>query len=113
MTKADSQDQKLVDEMKGQKLTEVRFVHDYVQLVFEAGQCFTINNDYTASADNIATLIPLTLMNITDCPNCFCFQFEHGETLTVDMRDSAWNSPEAMTLSVPLPDGLSGLVVWN
>ncbi len=44
-------------ELLGVQLTGVRFVHDYVQLVFEAGQCVTINNDCTSSVDHLNQLI--------------------------------------------------------
>ncbi|MEM9425541.1 MAG: hypothetical protein AAGA06_02465 [Pseudomonadota bacterium] len=99
----------LFDEMlPGRQVTQVCFVHDYLQVVF-GDMCLTINSRYefigAEGKDFIDEIVEKTLTS----DDAFTLVFSQGRKLKVGIANEDYHSPEAMVLSseeIPM-------IVWN
>jgi hypothetical protein len=94
----------------GLSVTGVLKIHDYVQLFFEKDITLNIYNDYrlTKGAE-IASLKEARVEKIEEKQDELILYFSEAKRLRIDLRDEAYNGPEALQLNVPGEP----TVVWN
>ena len=94
----------------GLSVTGVLKIHDYVQLFFEQDITLNIYNDYRLenSAD-IMSLKDAKVEKIEERQDELILYFLEAKHLHIDLRDEAYNGPEALQLNVPGEP----TVIWN
>lgn len=99
----------LFDEfLLGRQVSQVNFVHDYLQIVF-GDISLTINNNYDfvggEAKEFVGGVVEKTLASQVD----FTIWFSDGRRLTVGIADNDYHGPEAMVLY----SEEIGTIVWN
>ncbi len=92
--------------LKGIKILKGERIHDYYQITFEQGIYLNIYNSCTWPSHSLKNTV---VLDIIENKEKIIFIFDNQEKLSVDMRDSAYNGPEALTLQV----AGQPLVVWT
>lgn len=94
--------------LQGRQVTQVCFVHDYLQIVF--GELFlTINNDYEFIGAEVKDFIGGIVEKTQASDVTFTLVFSGGRNLKIGITDEDYHCPEAMVLSSKeIPT-----VVWN
>ena len=88
------------------------YVEDYFQLHFGPGAVLTINNPINLTgpvAESLSSIRGLRISSIEESDEKAILRFGDGSSIDVDLRDEAYQGPEAMVLDVP---GIPTLV-WN
>lgn len=98
-------DQKLV----GQSVTQIVFIHDYVQIVFANDMTLTINNNFDFLGGNPNKFIDACVQGTLTTDAAFRMQFSDNRALTVGLADQDYFGPEAMVLTAN--DGST--IVWR
>jgi len=94
----------------GLLMADAMKVHDYVQLIFEQGIVLSIYNEFRLpNGDDISSLRGEKLLKAEEKQEEIILHFSNGKSLSIDLRDEAYNGPEALQLNVP--GQLT--VVWN
>ena len=95
----------------GDRLAQVLYVHDYVQLRFEQGATLNIFNRIKAheqSSQKLEDLIGMRLTGIESDSTTVRIDFE-GNTVVIGMTPTDYGGPEAIEYIAA--DG--GNIVWN
>jgi hypothetical protein len=95
----------------GRRVTEAVEIHDYVQLAFGTKVGISIYNDFEISPNQVRfhDLTGLKVTAVQSSADQEAILFEDGVSLRVDIRDEAFEGPEAMQLNrIGCPP-----VVWN
>lgn len=90
------------------KLEEIHFIEDYTQLYFSNKAILNIYNNFTTSK-NLSDFKNLQVTSIKENDKLISIKFEGNEFILIDMRDEAYNSPEALQLNTP--EGQT--IIWN
>lgn len=101
----------LIERLVGIRVTDVRRVHDYVQIEFETGSILSVFNRYeirSGVTNSIRCLVGATLLSCESSTGSEKFRFSDGVLLTVGLADSDYRGPEAITLM----EKNSATVVW-
>lgn len=94
--------------LPGQQVTQVCFVHDYLQIVFDS-MILTINNNYEFIGAEAKEFIGAVVERTSTSAVEFTLGFSDGRKLTVGIADDDYNGPEAMALL----SEEGGPTVWN
>lgn len=102
----------VIKKLEGLKLSQVCFVHDYLQLVFE-DYGVTVNNPLTVIqknqsltketvgyADSLVGYIGKTLNSVTNSENKFIFSFNDETNFSVSLRSEDYYCPEAIVFHI-------------
>jgi hypothetical protein len=87
-------------------------VEDYLQIHFELGPSLSIFNTVALTgpvAEDLAAINGKRLLIADESAEKATLRFEDESVIEVDLRDEAFNGPEAMTLHLPGEP----IVVWN
>ena len=98
--------------LEGKAVSRAIYVHDYFQLHFEQGEMLNINNNFTLSGpmvEDVAAVEGKRLLSATETKQAAILRFEDGSIVEVDLRNDAFNAPEAMELNVHGHP----TVIWN
>lgn len=98
--------------LRGRAVRTALQVEDYLQVHFELGCSLSIFNTMSLDgpvADDLGALFGKRLVDVDESSERAILRFEDGNTIEVDLRDEAFNGPEAMTLHIPGEP----TVVWN
>jgi len=102
--------QSKLESLVGLVVTQVLRVHDYVQVLFEQDIVLNIYNEFKLSnGHNISALTNTKLLRAEEKGDAVIFYFSNGTCLAIDLREEAYNGPEALELHVPGQP----TVVWN
>lgn len=90
----------------GAKVLEAMMVHDYLQLFFENQTILTIFNlfhvlDSEGRVQDTSFLKDGILNQVSESSQQVMMSFSTGVTLCIDLREQAYEGPEAMTLKRP------------
>ena len=99
-----------LDILVGIAVTDALKVRDYVQLLFERDIVLTIYNEFKLlNNHDVSSLSGAKLVKVEEKPEAVILYFSNGTRLHIDLRDEAYNGPEALELRVPGQP----TVVWN
>lgn len=99
----------LFDELLlGRQVTQVCFVHDYLQLVFDS-MILTINNNYEFVGDEAKGFVGAVVERTSTSAVDFTLGFSDGRELAVGIADDDYHGPEAMVLF----SEKTGITVWD
>jgi len=94
----------------GLSVTGVLKIHDYVQLCFEKDITLNIYNDYRLeNGADIISLKDAKVKKIEEERDELILYLSEAKHLHIDLRDEAYNGPEALQLNVPGEP----TVIWN
>jgi|LULU01.1.fsa_nt_gb hypothetical protein len=94
--------------LHGRQVTQVTFVHDYLQVVF-GNMSLTINNNYEFVGGDAKEFVGEVVENTLTSQVDFTLLFSDGRKLTVGIADDDYHCPEAMVLF----SEETGTIVWN
>jgi hypothetical protein len=99
-----------LDILVGMSVTNALRVHDYVQLFFERDIVLNIYNEFKLfNGHDLSALNGAKLLEVGEKQDELALYFSNGTRLDIDLRDEAYNGPEALELHVPGQPP----VVWN
>lgn len=101
-----------LDVLRGKIILHASKMHDYMQLVFEEGIGLNVYNDFCIQPGDekkLQTLKQKKLLSVQEMPTEIVLLLSDGLQLVIDMRDSAYNGPEALELT---RQG-EPTIVWN
>jgi len=99
-----------LDILESVTVTDALKVHDYVQLLFEQDIVLNIYNEFKLSNNHdVSSLNGIKVLKVEEKPEAVILYFSNGTRLDIDLRDEAYNGPEALELCVPGQP----TVVWN
>lgn len=89
-------------EIEGRIVSNATLVHDYAQIAFGADFGLSIYNDFSISPDifKIFDLDGRRLNTVSQQKESINLIFSEGLELKIDMRDCAFNGPEALQLNI-------------
>jgi hypothetical protein len=89
--------------LEGLSVTEVKEVHDYIQLLFGKEIGLSIYNDrfLIPRTTKLSDLVGKIITSIAENKDSVSLKFIDGTQLTIDMRDQAYHGPEALQLNYP------------
>lgn len=96
---------KLAD-LVGKNVTEVTPMHDYIQVVFDTGDCLTVFNRFVLSGDNQGIAV---LDALQETRESLVLEFSDGRKLQVDLSPNGYLGPEAIEWTTP--DG--AFIIWR
>ena len=83
----------------GLSVTQVVFVHDYLQLVLGDDITLTVNNDYKLDGGRPKDFVYSIVQSTQTTRDAFTVHFDASKTLTVSLFDQSYHGPEAMVLN--------------
>ena len=98
--------------LQGRAVRIALHVEDYLQVHFELGASLSIFNAVSLTgpvAEELEAINGKRLLGVEESDEKATLRFEDGSAIEVDLRDEAFNGPEAMTLHLPGEP----IVVWN
>ena len=98
--------------LQGRVVRTAEYVEDYLQFHFQLGSSLSIFNRASLSgpaAEDLDTIKGKRLVSVEESKEEAILRFEDGSSVQVDLRDDAFNGPEAMTLHEPGEP----IVVWR
>jgi hypothetical protein len=101
-----------LDVLQDRVVRSAAHVEDYFQLRFELGSALSIYNKMSLAgpvAEDLDAIQGKRLLIAEEYEEAVVLRFDDGSVLEVDLRDEAFNGPEAMALHVPGEP----IVVWN
>ena len=101
-----------LDILKGRPIRNVIRHSDYLQLFLEQGVTLNIYNACSFvgfEEDDLDSLIGTVIQKILEEYELIVLCFNTGREIHIDLRNEAYNGPEAMQLDVPGEP----TVVWN
>jgi hypothetical protein len=94
----------------GIAVTNALRVHDYVQVLFEQDIALNIYNEFKLfNGHDLSSLNGTKLLRAEEKQDELILYFSNGKRLDIDLRDEAYNGPEALELHIPGQPP----VVWN
>jgi len=97
------------EKLYGQTVTQVVFVHNYLQIVFAGEMTLTINNNYAFVGGQPNEFIDTRVLGTFTTDTEFKVRFSDGLELSVGIADQDYVGPEAMVLQAKDSD----IIVWQ
>jgi len=98
--------------LQGRAIRRALRVEDYLQLHFELGAGLNIFNVVSLTgpvAEDLDAIQGKRLSSAEESDDKAILRFEDGSVVEIDLREEAFNGPEAMELRIPGEP----IVVWN
>ena len=99
-------------EIENKKVIKTLKIHDYIQLYLEEEIIMTINNQYKVVEEDkeidLTELKNEVIQSYKETKDTIIVSFTRNKDLVIDMRDIAYDCPEAMTIKTK-----EYLYVWN
>lgn len=90
-------------------IKHIESIHDYIQIVFADGTVLNIFNSYSYDGASLFDVSNLKVIDVSELEKVVTIKLENGSVLMIDLKEEAYNGPEAMML---IREGESP-VVWN
>lgn len=97
-----------IEKIVGLKLKNVHFINDYVQFNFYDRSILNIYNNYDVSND-LSKYAGLNVISVEEQGNFMKINFDKNKSIIIDMREEAYNCPEALALILPSGE----IFIWN
>ncbi|MCP5013379.1 MAG: hypothetical protein GY942_25675 [Aestuariibacter sp.] len=90
-------------------IKHIESIHDYIQIVFADGTVLNIFNTYSYDGASLFNVSDVKVIDVDELEEIVNIKLENGGVLLIDLKEAAYNGPEAMVL---IRKGESP-VVWN
>lgn len=79
-------------------IQRIESIHDYIQVVFSDGSVLSIFNTYSYDGASLFDVSDVKVIDVSELEEIVTIKLEHGGVLLIDLKEDAYNGPEAMVL---------------